>query len=206
MRVASDTVARIRELRRVRGRLLAEADRLAPLVERRAERVLSWTRVSYTLQGEAGSAAMQRVLGGPLDLSAFTSPRARLDAGAEARALTIAFADFARGVLQALGPDEVKIALFADHNIIGCMFDRTPANYRLNARDLRGLLDVLGRFRDRLYPDHRAVWDSCTFCGGDDQVARFAGFVAEGESAAEPSAELDRLRALDLRDLAPGLG
>lgn len=197
------TLEYAQRLARLTRKLVDAAPSLAPLVE---VRTIVWPSLSQfkedrtietftVLHAPRGYILLQEILEAPPLRDIFNPPvEAFFDKTADARALTAAFAKFARRILDSKIQKELKIAVFVDFNILGRLFDRMPISYYLNAHDLREVLKSLRRFRAGMPNAVLAAWDSSIFAGGTDQVEIFEGFIAKGEQETIVTPDLERLR------------
>lgn len=85
---------------------------------------------------------------------------------------------FATDILKSQIDDRLKIALFKDLNIVGCMFDRSTNNYRMCIKSLTAFLDQIEKFKESLSQSDLAIWNQSTY-GGEKQVPLFRSHLQD---------------------------
>lgn len=72
--------------------------------------------------------------------------------------------------------DRLKIALFANLNVVGYMFDRSRKNYLRCANQLRDFLDQIDQFKKNVSQSDLEIWNKSTY-GGEEQIPYFRGYL-----------------------------
>lgn len=81
---------------------------------------------------------------------------------------------FSKKLLDSNIPDNLKISIFQEMNIVGYMFDRNRKSYVACNDLLKQFLEAIEKYKKLLSPTDLEIWNNSTY-GGAEQVPFFRG-------------------------------